>query len=82
MINQPYASLDRLIELGYGANAEETCANLVGREDRIETNDVSFDDPEYRPKNQPLVKITAARVVHDTTCVHPYCVHVDAEEIQ
>ena len=78
MINQPYASLDRLIELGYGANAEEVCQNLIGKVDQIENPDSSegeaWDDI-------PQVHITAARVQHDPTSMYPYYVYVDGEEI-
>jgi hypothetical protein len=75
--NVSYASLDLLIRRGVGSNADEVCQNLVGKVDPIDLGDTTHDEPTEWTQ----LHITAARVQHDPTSMHPYYVYVDGEEI-
>lgn len=77
MKNQRYASLARLIELGYGANADEVCKNLIGKIDEIDLGEASHDEPTIWHK----IRIIDARVEIHPDSMHPEYVHVDAEEV-
>ena len=77
MINQPYASLPRCIELGYGSNADEVCGNLVGKIDEIDLGETTHDEPTEWTK----IRILSAHVEYDPNSMHPYYVNVDAEDI-
>lgn len=77
MKNQRYASLARLIELGYGANADEVCKNLIGKIDDIDCGEATHDEPTIWHK----IRISDARVEKHPESMHPEYVHIDAKEV-